>query len=54
MADRVIVNLKNKISKLKLELLTKSYYKKLEKAPIHLLQNYWSSQKEIFNNIQKN
>lgn len=51
MVNKVIVDLKNKINKLKFELLTKGYYKKLEKAPTHLLQNYWSSQKEIFGNL---
>lgn len=37
----MIKNIRHKISKLKCEIVTKAYYKNLEKAPIHLLSGYW-------------
>jgi hypothetical protein len=44
----------NKITELKLNLLTKIFYKQLERAPAHLLTNYFGTIEPTFSKIKCN
>lgn len=42
----------NKLRKLRAEIIIKGFYKNLEKAPSHLLLEYWSQKEPIFSKIK--